>query len=218
MATKRSPQQLLQIADTKTGVLRLLDTEGPLNVQVIRDRLKLQGQEGVRLLETALKVARDVDHRAEQVEGKRGVWRSVRPGQQPLPVGQPQARPATRELIYIAAPFNATKDSTVEANIRAAEYLALQLVRYYPAVQPVVPHSIGRVLFGVQAEDAAYKGTLALMRRCDAVLFSCQYQGSKGCEAERADAEARNQPIFDEQDLFNVADRFGHWLRTGERL
>lgn len=109
MATKRSPQQLLQIADTKTGVLRLLDTEGPLNVQVIRDRLKLQGQEGVRLLETALKVARDVDHRAEQVEGKRGVWRSVRPGQQPLPVGQQPA-----QAVDLAA-LTGLKAETVEA-------------------------------------------------------------------------------------------------------
>lgn len=89
---KRTPQQLQQIADTKTAALALLDAEGPLHVRVLQDRLKLQGQEGVRLLEIVLREARDKDKRAVQVEGKRGTWRAIQPGQQPLPV--PPAAPA----------------------------------------------------------------------------------------------------------------------------
>lgn len=92
---RRTPQQTQQIADVKTRALCILDADGPLNVQVLRDRLKLPGQDGVRLLETALREARDKDKRAEQVQGRRGVWRSVQPGQQPLPVPPAQHQGVT---------------------------------------------------------------------------------------------------------------------------
>jgi len=102
---KRTSQQLKLIADTKANALTLLDTEGPLHVRVLQDRLKLQGQDGVRLLEVVLREARDQDKRAEQVQGKRGVWRSVKPGQQALPVPpQPQGLTLT-QLQQGAAPL-----------------------------------------------------------------------------------------------------------------
>lgn len=126
-------------------------------------------------------------------------------------------RSETPKLIYIAGPFNARPCVTVEENIRAAEALACTLVRFFGSlVHPVVPHSTGRILFGVQTEPDAYAGTLALMRRCDAVMFRQGYEDSKGSMAERADAEKRQQPIFDERDLYSIADPIGHWLRTGE--
>lgn len=66
------------------------------------------------------------------------------------------------KLIYIAGPFT-PRYASVEHNIRRAEALAVDLVRVYGGkVHPVVPHSAGRVLFGVQSEEDAIAGTLEL--------------------------------------------------------
>lgn len=123
------------------------------------------------------------------------------------------------KLVYIAGPFNARSGVSMEENIRYVEWMAGVLVRLFgDLVQPVVPHSLGRALFGIQTEAAAYAGTLELMRRCDAVLFSCSWAESKGARAEREAAERLGLPIFDDKDMSNVSDPIGHWLRTGERL
>lgn len=92
MGKQRTPAQLAQIQDFKDKTLAWLDHEAaPRTVQQIRDHLGITTLEQGRALETALKEAREVDRRAEQVQGRRGVWRSVKPGQQPLPV--PPAAP-----------------------------------------------------------------------------------------------------------------------------
>lgn len=94
MGKQRTPEQLAQIKDYKDKALLWLDHEGePRHVQQIRDHLGIgDSMPAVRALETALKQARDEDRRLVQIEGRKGMWRSVRPGQQPLPV--PPAAPA----------------------------------------------------------------------------------------------------------------------------
>lgn len=122
-------------------------------------------------------------------------------------------------LIYIAGPFNARKGVPVEQNVRFVEDLARALVSTYPDVQPVVPHSLGRVLFGYQEEAAAYAGTLELMRRCDAVVMQEAWEGSKGSCLERADALAQGLPVFEERDCFSdkgEEPRFFRWLQEQE--
>ncbi len=121
-------------------------------------------------------------------------------------------------LIYIAGPFNAGHGRSIEDNCRAAEALAGDLVLGYPrSVHPVVPHSLGRVLFGHQEEAEAYEGTLELMRRCDAVLLTEAWEQSKGATAERGEAHRRGLPVFEESDLYSKAGeepRFFAWLRS----
>lgn len=120
------------------------------------------------------------------------------------------------KLIYIAGPFNSRPGVPMEANVRLAEELARALASTYDEVQPVVPHSLGRVLFGYQDEHAAYAGTLELMRRCDAVVLGEAWEESKGATAEREEAQRLGLPVFEEHELFRELDaepRFASWLR-----
>jgi len=59
-----------------------------------------------------------------------------------------------------------------------------------------VPHSLSRVLYGVQSESAAYEGTLALLRVCDAVLLLPNWEQSMGARVERCEAISRRMPVF----------------------
>lgn len=97
------------------------------------------------------------------------------------------------KLVYIAGPFNG---ELIERNVRVAEALAVELALACPEAQPVVPHSLGRVLFGIQAETRAYQGTIALLRACDAVLLTPDWERSVGARAEKRDAEIRGMPVF----------------------
>lgn len=119
-------------------------------------------------------------------------------------------------LIYIAGPFNTRKGVPTEWNVRLMEDLARQLVETYPEVHPVVPHSLGRVLFGYQSEAAAYAGTMELMRRCDAVVMQEAWEESRGATAEREEAQRRGLPVFEERDCFSEEGeepRFFRWLQ-----
>lgn len=127
------------------------------------------------------------------------------------------------KLLYIAGPFNAGRGRSVETNIRDAEDLAREIVTLYPCVQPVVPHSLSRVLFGVQPEASAYEGTLLLMKRCDAVVLTEKWHESKGATSEREEALRLNLPLFGEHELFSDDSgrepAFFAWLRSvGEQV
>ena len=132
MGQKRTPQQLQQIADVKGRALAYLD-KGQMHITTLRDHLQLTDPEGARLLEAALREARDKDKRVEQVQGKRGLWRGVTPGQQPLPVGQPPSISALTGL----------KEETVEV-LRAE--MAQSTVSFPTCAAPRAADWLGTVL------------------------------------------------------------------------
>lgn len=111
-------------------------------------------------------------------------------------------------LVYVAGPFN----GVVERNIREAEDLARRLVEAFPGAQPVVPHSLGRVLFGVQSEERAYAGTLLLMSVCHALLLTRRWRESRGDTEERAEALRLGLPVFEEHEVFGESSAFANWL------
>lgn len=117
------------------------------------------------------------------------------------------------KLIYVAGPFN----GTVERNIREVEDLARRLVAAFPEAQPVVPHSLGRVLFGAQSEERAYAGTLLLMSVCHALLLTRRWRESRGATQERAEALRLGLPVFEEHEVFNGSTAFETWLAESER-
>lgn len=92
-------------------------------------------------------------------------------------------------LVYIAGPFN----GDVEHNCRKAEALACEVALLN--AHPVVPHSLGRVLFGVQSEEYTYAGTLELMRRCDILLLVPGWENSKGARSEVDEARKLDKPV-----------------------
>jgi hypothetical protein len=124
------------------------------------------------------------------------------------------------KLVYIAGPFTSRPGVPHEQNIRFVEELARALAGTYPEVQPVVPHSLGRVLYGYQDEEAAYEGTLALLRRCDAVVLQEAWEESRGAQAEREEALRLGLPIFEEHELFAACaetPRFAAWLTASSQ-
>lgn len=90
------------------------------------------------------------------------------------------------KLIYIAGPYR----GDVEANILAATRMG-QILKRGQKVFPIVPHCNGD-----GPDDYMLAGTMALMRRCDAVLALPTWQSSQGAVAEIRDADARGLPVF----------------------
>ena len=114
------------------------------------------------------------------------------------------------KLVYVAGPFN----GLVEHNIRAAEDVGRRLVEMFSEVHPVIPHSIGRVLFGVQTEEKAYEGGRLLLSVCHGVVLTSRWQQSRGATEEREEALRLGLPVFEEREVFEMPDRFQSWLLT----
>lgn len=90
------------------------------------------------------------------------------------------------KLIYIAGPYR----GDTEANILAATRMG-QILKRGQKVFPIVPH-----VNGDGPDGYMLAGTMALMRRCDAVLALPTWQSSQGAVAEIRDADARGLPVF----------------------
>lgn len=113
-------------------------------------------------------------------------------------------------LAYIAGRFTAPTREGVEANIRKAEALALEVAAL--GVMPACPHSnTSHPSFEtVQDYDFWIAGTMKLLRRCDIVVFTDDYALSKGACGEEADAMKRGQPRF------YTIDALKQWLAERE--
>lgn len=112
------------------------------------------------------------------------------------------------KLVYVAGPFN----GTIEDNIRAVELVALKLVELFPDVQPVVPpHSLSRVLAGVQIEERAYEGSLLLMTVCHGLLLTNRWHESEGARKAFEEALRRGMPVFEELYVFANLNKFRAW-------
>lgn len=90
-------------------------------------------------------------------------------------------------IIYIAGPFRAANAWLVEQNIRRAENLAIQVATL--GAMPLCPHTNSRFFDGTIDGSFWVGGTLELLRRCDAVLFTPCWMKSAGARGEHAEAE-----------------------------
>ncbi len=99
------------------------------------------------------------------------------------------------KVIYIAGPFRGPNAWVIEQNIRRAEELALAVWRSGAAA--LCPHTNTRFFQGA-ADDAVWlEGDLELLRRCDAVLVTPDWQRSTGAqEFEVTFAGLHEIPIF----------------------
>ena len=107
------------------------------------------------------------------------------------------------KLVYVAGPFSADDGWGVACNVHAAETAARAVLRL--GAMPVTPHSIGARMAGTETQEFWWAGTLALMRRCDAVLVLPLYERSVGTLGEIEEAKRLRMPLFlpdaDEPDL-----------------
>ncbi len=105
-------------------------------------------------------------------------------------------------VIYIAGPFRAASSYVaghqdmfeVQRNIMNAMALGLQVWR--AGAVALIPHA-NTMFFTGSADDSVWlEGDLELLRRCDAVLLTEDYNRSSGAKAERVFAIEHNIPVF----------------------
>ncbi len=105
------------------------------------------------------------------------------------------------KVVYIAGRFRGANAWEVECNIRKAEALAFQVAEL--GAMPLCPHTNTRFFDGTLTGQFWLDGTLELMRRCDAVVFTDDWKLSSGARAELDDAHARGMPVFFSVDTLN---------------
>jgi hypothetical protein len=99
------------------------------------------------------------------------------------------------KLVYVAGPFSAPTPWKVEVNVRAAEFLALELAKM--GVVPVCPHTMYRHYEGELPYEAWMEITDVLLRTCDAVVALSTWEKSKGAVQEvRVAEEEMGIPVF----------------------
>lgn len=123
------------------------------------------------------------------------------------------------KVVYIAGPFRGPNHWEIEQNIRRAEALALEAWRAGFAV--ICPHTNTRFFDGAAADEVWLKGDLEILRRCDAVIMTPDWERSTGAAAERKEAMKEGIPVFysvgeaafyyaeqEKPSLFNPSDKF----------
>jgi hypothetical protein len=106
----------------------------------------------------------------------------------------PRPSPARIPLVYIAGPYTGADGWEVACNVHEAEKLAREVVRM--GAGPITPHSIGARMAGTETYELWCAVTLEMMRRCDAVLFTADWQRSRGARGEHQEAVRLGMPVF----------------------
>jgi hypothetical protein len=108
------------------------------------------------------------------------------------------------KVIYIAGPFRALSNYCpgqqdawgIQQNVMRAMELALIVWRL--GAVALCPHA-NTMFFQCSAPDDVWlKGDLELLKRCDAVLMTPDYQKSSGARKEKEYAESIGIPVFED--------------------
>lgn len=108
------------------------------------------------------------------------------------------------KLVYVAGPYRGFSAWEIECNIVAARKLGAKVAQ--AGAYPVIPHSNTAHFDGLASDELWLNGTLELMRRCDAVVFTTDWQRSSGARAERVEAERMGLPCFEDMFGFPLVD------------
>ena len=98
-------------------------------------------------------------------------------------------------LIYIAGPYRAPSEWALVQNIRRAEALALQVWKLGAAC--ICPHKNTALLGGCCDDSVWLEGDLEMLRRCDAVVCTDDWQRSEGARNEVIEAKRLGIPVFE---------------------
>jgi len=113
-------------------------------------------------------------------------------------------------LVYVAGPFSAKVRTGVEENIGRATRLGLEVAKL--GACPMIPHANTQHpdFEHVQPYQFWIDATAEQLRRCDAVIFTDDWERSSGARSENELAIAHEIPRF-----FHLADLAG-WLEQRE--
>lgn len=114
------------------------------------------------------------------------------------------------KIVYIAGRFRGPTAWDIECNIREAEHVGLAVAQLGAA--PLIPHSNTRYFHGTCTEQFWLDATMALLRKCDAVITVWNWIASTGACAEVAEAKALDLPVFHELPELEA------WLEQGRFL
>jgi Domain of unknown function (DUF4406) len=99
------------------------------------------------------------------------------------------------KLVYVAGPYRAPTTWEISLNIHWARTLGAMVAT--AGAYPVIPHSNTAHMDGLAPDELWLKGTMEMMRRCDAVIFTSDWERSTGAREERAEAGRIGLPCFD---------------------
>jgi len=125
---------------------------------------------------------RGAPHRAERPRREEGLSR------------RPPRSEALVIVVYVAGPFRGADGWEIAENVHRAEQLAREVARL--GAMPLTPHSIGAKMHGTETDTFWLEGTLELLRRCDAAIFTSDWRRSTGARGEMAEAARLEKPVF----------------------
>ena len=97
-------------------------------------------------------------------------------------------------VVYIAGPFRGPTAWDIECNVRRAEEAALEVAR--AGAMLLVPHANTRFFHGQLDDKFWIDGTIALLRKSDAVLMIGEWTRSRGACGEQEEAKCIGLPVF----------------------
>jgi len=109
------------------------------------------------------------------------------------------------KVIYVAGPFRGANHWEIAQNIRRAEALALEVWRLGAAA--ICPHSNTAHYQDAAPDDLWMAGDLEILRRCDAVIMTPDWNRSSGATLEHEEATKLHIPVF-----YSV-ESLAQWLR-----
>lgn len=112
------------------------------------------------------------------------------------------------KLVYIAGPYRGASEWEVVQNIRRAEALALEV--WQSGAACICPHKNTALLGGAADDSVWLEGDIEMMKRCDAVLCTDDWNRSKGAIEEVRIATEAGIPIF-----YNLK-HLQEWITTPE--
>lgn len=112
--------------------------------------------------------------------------------------------PKKIKVVYIAGPYRANTIAGVVANIRAAEAVAAKYWKLGYAV--ICPHKNSALFDGICPDESFLDGAIAIMLRCDVVVFMDGYEKSEGAVRERNSAIKNGIPVVHDSNILTVED------------
>jgi hypothetical protein len=115
---------------------------------------------------------------------------------------------AYMKLAFVAGPYRAVTEWGVTSNVRRAELLALELWQLGLAV--ICPHKNTEHFGGFAHDDVWLNGALEMVRRCDLVVCTADWEKSEGARGEVELAKEVGLPVF-----YSISE-VQAWLKSQE--